>query len=364
MSYNMSSTIIIGKIIAWICQKISRTEATAFPGLICLKLNPALINQSRLKNKLHSIIITGTNGKTTTASLLGKVFQQQGISYIQNRFGSNLLRGIASTLINQSNYKGEINKSWGIWEVDEAAVISAVKNLQPEILIFTNLSRDQLDRYGEADKILSDWKQAVKRLPPGAIVVTNLRLAESLPKIRKTYTFAESAAADYHLNHLVIVRIISQLLNFNPAGVSRAFKYFRPVFGREEEVYLNGRKAKIILVKNPAGFNAVLAKLKTDKLINKYLLIILNDFIADGTDVSWIYDVNFNYLKSRQAPVIVSGTRYLDMALRLKYAGIPTAKIIPIDSIQKALTYKPEIILPTYTAMLKLRQILFKSKFN
>ncbi len=144
----MSSAIIIGKIIGWICRIFFKTGATALPGLISLKLNPSLINQIVTNNRIRSIIITGTNGKTTTSRLFGSMLQAQNTPFLHNRSGSNLLRGIATALINQSDIFGRIKIKLAVWEVDEAVVFTAVKQLQPMIILFNNLSRDQLYRYG------------------------------------------------------------------------------------------------------------------------------------------------------------------------------------------------------------------------
>ena len=98
------------------------------------------------------------------------------------------------------------------------------------------------------------------------------------------------------------------------------------------------------------------------------MLIILNDLIADGTDVSWIWDVDFKAFKTRQHPVIVSGLRAYDLALRLKYAGLKPNLIIIKPSIKKALSKlqaqsgSPGYILPTYTSLLQLREILRQKK--
>lgn len=360
----MSSVIIIGKLIARCLRFFSSKGGTALPGLIALNLNPNLINQIVKKNQLKSIIITGTNGKTTTSRLLGEVFKLQGIKFIHNRSGSNLLRGIASTLINQSNSRGRIKTDWAIWEIDEAVVKTAVKQLQPEIILFTNLSRDQLDRYGEVDAILKDWITAISSLPENSVVLTNECLAKSLPPLRKIYIFPEASPGKYVQNHLNSVKIFAKILKIKPAVVSQAVIGFQPVFGRGEKLILNHKLVKIFLVKNPAGFNAVWQMLHEQKKLNKRLLIILNDLIADGTDVSWIWDIDFNYLKQRKSPIIVSGIRAQDLALRLKCAGLHPTLIRLEPDIKKALAYLPDYILPTYTAMLKLRQIIFRQKFD
>ena len=134
-------------------------------------------------------------------------------------------------------------------------------------------------------------------------------------------------------------------------------------FGRMEKFELGGVSTRMILIKNPAGCNQVLNFLRN--MEGEALFVVcLNDNFADGTDVSWIWDVNFEHLLElgeRLTGVLVSGTRAWDMALRLKYAGLPEEKLqvcTDWDALLKAVTAqdKPVFIMPTYTAMLSLRE--------
>lgn len=365
MSYNMSSAIVIGKISAWI-GRIFKLKGTALPGLLALKLNPQLINQISTYNNLKSILVTGTNGKTTITKLLGDIFKLQQIKFIHNHSGSNLLRGIASTLINQSNVFGKLKTNLAIWEVDEAAVTVAIQQLKPTIILFNNLSRDQLDRYGEIDSILKSWQTAVNYLPDSSTVIIN-RTDINLIKLTFSnliYFGRRLSPGQYHLANIDAVKALTEVLNLKPKYTQQAIQEFKPAFGRGEALMLNKKPVQIFLVKNPVGMQAVWEMLNQKQQLNKTLLLILNDLIADGTDVSWIYDVNFNYLKSRKNPIIVSGTRALDMALRLKIGGLNPKLLIVEPNLRRALAYSPDYILPTYTAMLALRKIIFKQKFD
>jgi len=126
---------------------------------------------------------------------------------------------------------------------------------------------------------------------------------------------------------------------------------------------MNHKKVLIQLIKNPIGATEVLRTVKDDS--SGRLLIIINDNYADGRDVSWLWDANFELLSNHNKTVIVSGVRATDMAVRLKYAGIKSENIIIIEDIKKALekslsSVKEEeklYILPTYTALLNLQKI-------
>jgi UDP-N-acetylmuramyl tripeptide synthase len=139
-----------------------------------------------------------------------------------------------------------------------------------------------------------------------------------------------------------------------------------PAFGRAETVELSGRDVLLLLVKNPAGANEVLRTLALEDGEHD-LLAILNDNTADGRDVSWIWDADFELLAQRLRRVTCSGTRAAEMALRLKYAGVPEERLVVDGELSAALDAAvagaPEqpgrvVAIPTYTAMLELRQLL------
>ena len=145
-------------------------------------------------------------------------------------------------------------------------------------------------------------------------------------------------------------------LNIKTEDIQKNLGTFKVAFGRSEVKYLNGKKTLIQLIKNPIGANEVLKTVDLDS----NLLIIINDNYADGRDVSWLWDAEFEGINANRNEIVVSGIRANDMALRLKYAGIDTNKIKIINDIEKAVDYIGEsadnniTILPTYTALLKL----------
>ena len=140
-------------------------------------------------------------------------------------------------------------------------------------------------------------------------------------------------------------------------NVEKNLSSFRVAFGRSEVKYLDGHKTLIQLIKNPIGANEVLKTVDLDSQI----LIAINDNYADGRDVSWLWDAEFEFLKGAKNEIIVSGIRANDMALRLKYAGIENIKLIP--DIKKAIDYAGKTadnnitILPTYTALLRINKL-------
>jgi UDP-N-acetylmuramyl tripeptide synthase len=136
-----------------------------------------------------------------------------------------------------------------------------------------------------------------------------------------------------------------------------------PAFGRAETVRLAGRDLSILLVKNPAGANEVLRTLTLEPGEHD-VFAVLNDNVADGRDVSWVWDADFEVLADRVRRVTCGGTRAAEMAVRMKYAGVPPERVVVRDDLTAALDAAigdgdgPLYALPTYTAMLALREEL------
>lgn len=375
----MSSYTIISLTIA---KLLAGFGGTSLPGLVALKLNPALINQIVKKNQLQSIIVTGTNGKTTTAYLLSKILSLAGISCFRNASGSNLLRGIATTLINQSNIFGIVKSKMAVWEVDEAVFPKAVRVINPSVVIITNLSRDQLDRYGEVDHLLKLWQASLNEMPRESRILINaadqrLRrlkhknlsyFGKSIPGLGLKYP--SRFHGKFNQDSLWAAAAVCRHLKLNPELVKTAAVKSPAAFGRGERFSYRGTTYQINLVKNPASFKAVWQMFLDRRCLNCPLLLLLNDRLADGNDVSWIYDVPFSQLKSRRRPIVVGGSRAHDLALRLKYAGLNPNLIQVKPKISQALNDLKNFpgpikyIFPTYTAMLKTRQYLNRPAWN
>ncbi len=432
--------ILLGKSVSFLTKYLKIGGGSAAPGLYALKICPDLVE--KLSSSIpRNVVITGTNGKTTTAKILAHFAKESGLKIIRNHTGSNLERGIASALIhgvNLSHPWGGLNRHLGIWELDEAALNTVAPELKPEVVVFLNVFRDQLDRYGEIDTVVKKWCQTLQKLDSNTLVLVNgddantskladcfkrkvqkfgikdykiigesienlkekgdldfeaknvklngldgssfllqttnyqLPITLPLPGIYHIYDALAAFACAHNLN-LPIHRFTDTLTNYTPA------------FGRVEKLDFG----YIFLIKNPAGATQVFETIAPNIKPQDKLLLVLNDNLADGTDVSWIWDAAFERLfipslratakQSRKriatslvslAPrndVFVSGTRSYDLANRLKYAGfsLDTSDVEP--NLQKAFREARKglkgrlFILPTYTAMLELQSILAKS---
>ncbi len=396
----------------------------ALPGLVVEKLFPSYV--SGMLNQLPEgiVLVTGTNGKTTTTKMLTEVLRTNGKKVLTNTTGSNLIRGINSAIIRYAGFSGKLNFDLAVLEVDEAAVRPLVARIKPNWVTGLNVSRDQLDRFGEVDTVARHIGAAMKAATDGIVAnADDLNLArvsqeaaagKEIPllyfgasenlhqffpsdwemaavegvssnhqsarpkttvelvdfagqkvsfkiqdkiysaefKLRGQHNFLNAAAALTLLAQLLPTVAVDQLL-FQLSQVSIAF-------GRGELYRLrNGAVVELVLVKNPASFRQALASYAA-KAPN--LMIAINDNIADGRDVSWLWDVDFRPLANRIVSV-TSGQRAADMALRLSYDDV---KVAAIESdLFKALKVLSEqqgdkVIMSTYTAMLSLYRYLNK----
>jgi UDP-N-acetylmuramyl tripeptide synthase len=199
-----------------------------------------------------------------------------------------------------------------------------------------------------AERVVLDGLRGARvtlRLPTATVEV-----ALPLPGLYNVYNALGAAA-------------LTTALGAPPADVVAGLEAVAAAFGRAETVRLAGRDLLMLLVKNPAGANEVIRTLALEDGEHD-LLAVLNDHTADGRDISWVWDADFELLAGRLARVTCSGTRAAEMALRLKYAGVPEDRLVVEPSLPAALDAATAggggrlVAIPTYTAMLELRREL------
>ncbi len=445
------AAIAAAKAAADLSRRLGVGGGTALPGLVAQRIDPAIVPEMAARLGQGSVIVTGTNGKTTTARLLRGIVQAARLRVVANRAGSNLMRGIAAALTESARLDGRFpaaGRRIGVFEVDEATVPEAARALAPRLVLFTNLFRDQLDRYGEVEHVASVWRDAVGALGTSGTVVLNAddpsiaALAQAAAGRVVLYGVEDTSrgvdrlehAADArwcaacgselayatvfygHLGHwrcprcravrpparVVATRVeqeaegarltiampggevsallplaglynaynalaaaaLAWALGIAPEAIERGLGSFTAAFGRQERLEVAGRRVQVILAKNPAGLNEVLRTITADGG-QKDVALFLNDDIADGRDVSWIWDVDFELLAGKVRSLTVSGRRAWDMALRLKYGGLDSLPGVEEDAaaaLRRALKATPHdatlYVIPTYTAMLQVRELL------
>lgn len=182
----------------------------------------------------------------------------------------------------------------------------------------------------------------------------------------KVYEFRVNLVGLYNAYNALGAISCALVNGVNPEVISQAVKSYKSIFGRAERRVINGHETLIQLIKNPAGASEVLETVDLDSNI----LIAINDNYADGRDISWLWDSDFEQLRDAKKRIITSGIRANDMALRLKYAGISQDRIIVEENIEKAVALATKsdnieervTILPSYTALLKINKMKFHKK--
>ncbi len=416
--------IIFGKALSKFFRFTNLGNGSTWPGHIALRINKNFINEMIFNSRMKVILIAGTNGKTTTAKLIRTVLEENGKRVIQNQSGANLLNGIASVLILQSDISGKLRHDFAILEIDENSLPHILKELQPRYLILLNLFRDQLDRYGEIDEIAKKWKKALESVSAETTLILNAddpmvtylgnnakeealyfglenkgpgkasleHAADSIycpacgakliyttifyshlgvwhcigcgfkrptKNLISDFSFYPLNGAYNESNTLAAVSVLRQI-GLDDKQIIEGFRKFQPAFGRQEKIVYKGKNIQIFLSKNPTGFNESMRTI--DQLGAKTVLMILNDRIPDGRDVSWIWDIDFPAFKN----ILITGDRAYDMGLRIKYTMKDKQKFSVCENLkgafEKGLKQLGEnetfYILPTYTAMLEVRKIM------
>ena len=462
----LAPKVVAANAVGALARRAGRGGGTSLPGKVLMRLEPHAIGllSGRLRN--GSLVVSATNGKTTTAAMVAKILERDGHRLVHNRAGANMAGGVASALAAAARRGGrELDGDLGLFEVDEFWLGPVAEELRPRAMLLGNLFRDQLDRYGELDTIADRWAAVVAARPPGMRLVLNADdplvadlaragapadepapptattldgdaatplhfgvedPALALPELQHAsdskhcrrcgHAYAYDLAYLGHLGHyhcpscgarrpqpaitardvaLRGIRTAAFTLG-TPAGDARVelplpglynvynalgaaalclslgvsldtvvagLEAVEAAFGRAETIELGGRPVSILLVKNPAGANEVLRTLALEGG-QLDLFGVLNDRIADGRDVSWVWDADWELLAPSVRRMTCSGTRAAELALRMKYAGVDPARLEVVeplgDGLDAALAAGdgPLYAIPTYTALLELRDLL------
>jgi len=159
----------LSKLIALFSHHLFKRAGSTWPGEIALKLKPDLVKQLRPLFK-EVIVITGTNGKTSTSQFLVELLKKDKQIVISNPSGANLTNGVLSSLLVKLPFFPKAKQSVAVLELDEYAFAEIASHLKPSYVIFLNLFRDQLDRYGEVTNVLMRWQRALEKLPKTVLI--------------------------------------------------------------------------------------------------------------------------------------------------------------------------------------------------
>src|SRR5437762_4314853 len=146
---------------------------TSLPGMIARRIDPNVLKSVVGASKAKKIVITGSNGKTTTARMMAAIADAGGRRVSQNRTGSNLLQGVTSVTVNFADMFGRLDRDVLLFEIDEATIPLAVPEIQPDVVVITNIFRDQLDRYGELYAVARALNKMLESLPETSSIILN-----------------------------------------------------------------------------------------------------------------------------------------------------------------------------------------------
>ena len=398
-----------------------RGGGSALPGLVVERLDPHFLPRALSDLPYGVVVITGTNGKTTTTKMVVQLLRAHGLTVFTNPSGSNFTRGIAAALIDKVDDKGKLVADVAVLELDEAHAVHFVKLVKPRFSLILNVLRDQLDRFGEIDHTAKLLQRIVDATTEGVVLNREDSLVRAMaPDNKKVQYFGLSTdlralfpsdaemhggkssnekQPHPHRGDVILEKVAGRTATFafgtteqkpvelkidgvynvlNAAGALALARMIcglgadesktllaelsevKPAFGRGEAILIDGEPLEIVLVKNPSGFRLALRSYDDSPAST---MIAINDNYADGRDMSWLWDVSFESL--RPAVMMVSGIRAYDMALRLQYDQVDVSHVEP--DLAKALrafidhTSGRRRIYCTYTAMLSLRRELAKS---
>lgn len=381
--------LLLAKLTNFIIETLHLGAGYTWPGHFVLTLNSKILADPHL-NLVHGyILISGTNGKTTTAKLISHLLIKSGYKVVTNSSGANLLNGIVSALLLNFSWLGRARATVGVFEVDEFNLPLFMASRAPSVLVLLNLSRDQLDRYGEVDIVLARWQECVVSYRGLLVVDGTQELLCGLQTLGKVLKFEASLEAlegtslvgSFNARNVTASLLAVQGLTLHRVSPS-LLSDFRFAFGRGEILTFAGVSFKLLLAKNPASFESNLTALLDGSLglggsagshpvQGLTLHFILNDNIPDGRDISWIYDIDPLLLTQacNGNEVFVSGTRAWEMAVRLQYAGVALNKEHVYTNSAECLARilqknKGETVIafPNYSAMLELRNQLVGRK--
>jgi UDP-N-acetylmuramyl tripeptide synthase len=393
-------------------------RGTALPGLVVEKAFPGFLTRRLARLEHGVVVISGTNGKTTTTKMVATVLAQR-YQVLTNDTGGNFVRGCITAVLQNSSWLGRTPAEIAVFELDEAHAVRFCQVHKPERLLLLNVLRDQLDRFGEIDttarllgKVASQTTKDVvlnrddprlaalatgltaevsyfgvtsslRELFPtdeemygGEIAVSRTAAAAELMSVDlgiatemtlsiqgKTEDITLRAEGAHNAQNAAGAAALALTLGLDADTIAAGLRAVEPAFGRGQSFSLDGRRVVLQLVKNPAGFRQSLRTVQG--LQPAATVIAINDDYADGRDMSWLWDVEFApMLQGKSGWLVTSGTRAADMAVRLRYDGLVTDLVQPTltEAVKAAMLHvKPDetvVVFSTYTAMWELHQVL------
>src|SRR5947199_8054520 len=427
---------------------------TSLPGMIARRIDPSVLKSVIGASKARKIVITGSNGKTTTARMTATIADYSGQRVSHNRTGSNMLQGVTSVAVNFADVFGRLDSEVLLFEVDEGTIPLAVPEIQPDVVVITNIFRDQLDRYGELYSVAKALNKMLENLPESSTILLNGNDPQVAnfglnAKAKRLYFGLETAEVgtpvpeqsadiircihcqeDLHyevayMSHLGLYRCpncdytlptldfaatsvqlspdgegpshvkvrtpqgeieldiplpgvhnvynavaalgATMAAGFDMSKAPAAIASIRPAFGRLEKIQAGDQTIYLAFVKNPTSFNLML-RLIAQHSAEKHALMVMSNTVVDGEDFAWLWDVDLEEIADQLRDVVCAGGKAEELAMRLKYAEVPTEKICVVHEREAALDAALKnagpggtlYIMASYTPTHELRRIMQK----
>lgn len=440
MSFRKTSARLASSLSTWGLKNLAHRPGANMPGKIALKIDPTIIAEEMDKVSEGSIVVVGTNGKTTVTNMIADILEASGKTVACNRTGANMAYGVAATLLQTRPVQ------WGVFESDELWLARILPQVKATYVVLLNLFRDQLDRCGEIDRVQDAIIAGLEGSPESTLiynaddplcaiiadkvsnpqiafgVAEDMHLAQntiadaqmcqrcsgmftydyrqygqlgtyhcdncgfSRPDLDVsatsvafgtgvTYTINDTLdntgttirldqSGPYMVYNTLAVWTAAHLAGVSDETIQEAILAFDPQNGRLQQLTIEGRPLLLNLAKNPTGFNQNLKIITADEG-KKVVAFFINDNEADGRDISWIWDCDFEELAVQGDLVVYAGgTRKNDLQLRLKYARIQARLINSVnDMVDTALDMPADwsmYAIANYTALPAVRSALME----
>jgi lipid II isoglutaminyl synthase (glutamine-hydrolysing) len=389
--------------------RLTGRDGSVIGGIVGLRLQPDLL--SLLAQGRQIVLVTGTNGKTTTTRLITAALSALGQEIASNMYGANMEAGLTSALSRAPD------APLAVLETDEKYIPAMVRATRPRVVVLLNLSRDQMDRAAEIWLLARRWRDALAAAPncrvvanaddplvawaaSGARQVTWVAAGQrwredswccphcgahlqrdgddwscrECPNRRPpvSWVLAGETVIDpsgrtrpielalpgrANRSNAVVALAVAEAFGVTVPNALRELRSVTSVAGRYTQVRRNGCDVRLLLAKNPAGWLEALDVLAPPPVP---VLLAVNAQGPDGRDTSWLWDVDYRRLRDRV--VLVGGERKLDLAVRLEADGVPFRLVNDIDEAISAAGAPNLDVLANYTAFQQYRAVLGRTE--
>lgn len=377
MAFSVIRAIFTARLALLKC-RLSHAAGTDWPGDVAMARCPDIL--SHLAENVNCLLVTGTNGKTTTAAMIRKIFHSRGIPVVSNKEGANLESGLVVSFLWHCTPWGSSFRRYAVLECDEKWVPTVFRKVKPKVLVVTNLSEDQLDRTGGPEAlyrlILSGITDDDTVLCINESCPISGRLAEEGLKNRiisfsasgatasvngRTYPVRLSVPGNYNIENAAAAAAACLAFDIPCEESLAALEDFKAPFGRMENFSLDGVPVTICLAKNVVSADNVLSHIETTEPEAQVVFGIHANW-GDGADRSWISGISVPPGMKCLSGVIISGDCTGEIAAHLKDSGYPVRKAKTTEEVFSLIreSSRPVYLVTSYTYMMEIRNLFVK----